>query len=62
MRRSNSALKSRRRQRLSVDVMEDRQLLATITVNTTVDEAAADSEPNGPLLEPLCPRIDSLQH
>src|SRR5271165_5582519 len=43
MRRSNSALKSRRRQRLSVDVLEDRQLLAIITVNTTADEMAADS-------------------
>ncbi len=42
MRRSISALKSRRRQRLCVDVLEDRQLLSTITVNTTADETAAD--------------------
>ncbi len=41
MRRSISALKSRRRQRLSVDVLEDRQLLATITVNTTADDTTA---------------------
>ena len=37
MRQSISALKSWRRQRLSVDVLEDRQLLATITVNTAGD-------------------------
>jgi CSLREA domain-containing protein len=43
MRLSIPALKSRRRKRLSVEVLEDRQLLATITVNTTADEAAADS-------------------
>ena len=43
MRRSISELKSRRRQRLCVDVLEDRQLLSTITVNTTADETTADS-------------------
>ena len=43
MKRSNYALKSRRRQRPAVDVLEDRQLLSTITVNTTADETAADS-------------------
>ena len=43
MRRPISALKSRRRQRLAVEVLEGRQLLATITVNTTADETAADS-------------------
>jgi Bacterial Ig-like domain (group 3) len=43
MRRSISALKSRRRQRLSVDVLEDRQLLATITVNTAGDTTAGAS-------------------
>jgi hypothetical protein len=41
MRRSNSALKSRRRQRLSIDVLEDRRLLATITVNTAADDPTA---------------------
>src|SRR5262249_10956602 len=40
---SNSASKSRRRNRFSVEVLEDRQLLATITVNTTADETAANS-------------------
>ena len=43
MRRSFSALKSRRRQRLCLEVLEDRQLLATITVNTTADGTAADA-------------------
>jgi hypothetical protein len=43
MRKSNNALKSRRRNRLSVEVLEARQLLATITVNTTLDNTPADS-------------------
>ncbi len=43
MKRSIYALKSRRRQRPAVDVLEDRQLLSTITVSTTADETAADS-------------------
>ena len=43
MKRSISALKSRRRVRLAVDVLEDRQLLSTITVNTTADQTAANS-------------------
>ncbi len=43
MKRSISALKSRRRQLLAVDVLEDRQLLSTITVNTTADQTTADS-------------------
>jgi CSLREA domain-containing protein len=42
MRRPISALKSRRRQRLGVELLEGRQLLATITVNTAADESAAD--------------------
>jgi CSLREA domain-containing protein len=43
MKSSISALKSRRRQRLSIDILEDRQLLSTITVNSTADETTADS-------------------
>ena len=43
MRGPNSALKSRRRKRFSVEPLESRQLLSTITVNTTADETAADS-------------------
>ena len=43
MRKSISALKSRRRQRLAVDVLEDRQLLSTISVNTTADDTTAAS-------------------
>jgi hypothetical protein len=43
MRRPNSAFKSRRRQRLAVEVLEGRQLLATLTVNTAADESAVDS-------------------
>src|SRR5262249_23542896 len=43
MRCSNSAMKSRRRQRMSVEILEERQLLATITVDTAADETAADS-------------------
>src|SRR6202034_476561 len=35
--RSRPAPKLRRRKRMSVEVLEDRQLLATITVNTTAD-------------------------
>jgi parallel beta-helix repeat protein len=38
-----SALKLRRRKRMSVEVLEDRQLLATITVNATADSTAAGS-------------------
>ena len=43
MRGPNSALKSRRRKRFSVEALEGRQLLATLTVTTTADETAADS-------------------
>jgi hypothetical protein len=43
MRKLNYALKSRRRKRLSVEVLEGRQLMATITVNTTLDNSPADS-------------------
>ncbi len=43
MRSSIHALKSRRRTQPRIDVLEDRQLLSTITVNTTADETAADS-------------------
>ncbi len=43
MRSSNSALKLRRRRRLCLEVLEDRQLLATITVNTTADKTATAS-------------------
>jgi CSLREA domain-containing protein len=37
------ALRSRRRRRLSVEALEGRQLLATITVNTTADDTTGDS-------------------
>jgi Periplasmic copper-binding protein (NosD) len=43
MRRSISASKLRRRRRMCLEVLEDRQLLATITVNTTADGTAAAS-------------------
>ena len=43
MRSSIHALKSRRRTQPRIDLLEDRQLLSTITVNTTADETAADS-------------------
>jgi hypothetical protein len=43
MKKLVSARKLRRRRCLSVELLEERQLLATITVNTTADEAAADS-------------------
>src|SRR5580704_2877152 len=43
MRSSIHALKSRRRTQPRIDVLEDRQLLSTITVDTTADETAADS-------------------
>ena len=43
MRGPNSALKSRRRRRFSVEALELRQLLATITVNGTADDVSADS-------------------
>jgi hypothetical protein len=43
MRRSTSASKLRRRKRVSVEVLEERQLLATITVNATADDTTADS-------------------
>ena len=41
MRASVFASKLRRRRRMSLDVLEDRQLLATITVNTTADDTTA---------------------
>src|SRR5262249_35081997 len=43
MRTSISAPKPRRRKQLSVETLEARQLLATITVNTTADQTAKDS-------------------
>jgi CSLREA domain-containing protein len=43
MRGSVSALKSRRRKRMCLEVLEARQLLSTITVNTTADDTTADS-------------------
>jgi hypothetical protein len=42
MKRTTSTLK-RRRRRFSLEVLEERQLLATITVNTTADDTTADS-------------------
>ena len=41
MRASVSASKLRRRRRVCLEVLEDRQLLATITVNTTADDTTA---------------------
>ena len=35
--------KSRRRKKLQVEVLEDRQLLSTITVNTTADDTSPDA-------------------
>ena len=43
MRASIAASKLRRRSRVCLEVLEDRQLLATITVNTTADGTAAAS-------------------
>jgi hypothetical protein len=43
MRASVFASKLRRRTRMSIEVLEDRQLLATITVNTTADDTTADA-------------------
>ena len=43
MRGSNTKLKSRRRKRLSFDSLEGRQLMATLTVNTTLDNTPADA-------------------
>jgi hypothetical protein len=43
MRCSNSAIQSRRRKRPAVEVLEERQLLAVITVDTAADETAMDS-------------------
>jgi hypothetical protein len=43
MRASAFASKLRRRKRMSIEVLEDRQLLATITVNTTADDTTADA-------------------
>ena len=43
MRASISASKSRRRRRVCLEVLEDRQLLSTIMVNTTADDTTPDS-------------------
>ena len=43
MRGSLRAPKLRRRRKMQVEVLEDRRLLATITVNTTADDATADA-------------------
>jgi hypothetical protein len=43
MKGSAISSKSRRRKRLQLELLEDRQLLATLTVNTAADETAADS-------------------
>ena len=43
MMRSFSTPKLRRRRKMQVELLEDRQLLATITVNTTADDTTADA-------------------
>jgi CSLREA domain-containing protein len=43
MTRSFGTPKLRRRKKLHVELLEDRQLLATLTVNTTADDAAANA-------------------
>src|SRR6516165_4235790 len=43
MKGSAISSKSRRRKRLQLELLEDRQLLSTITVNTAADETSADS-------------------
>src|SRR5262245_46890360 len=40
---SSRTPKLRRRRNMQLEVLEDRQLLATITVNTTADDTAADA-------------------
>ena len=37
------APKRRRRRKMQIELLEDRQLLATLMVNTTADDTAADS-------------------